>query len=216
MSMLFSRAFIAYNAPEPPLPTFSVRPPMSEIDDRVLAPRVRTMQIIAIALIAGVLVFLGIACNQVFVQRQGQPQGQADALPILSLLAVAMLAGGAAVSFVLPMVMTRAALQKIAAGTWQLPQGIDPKDLATDVAKLLTVKQTTLIFSLAMLEGPAFLGCIAFLIEARPFTLGLVGVAIAMMLFKFPTEGGIRAWLWNQTNQLEQARQGGHPPVQPR
>jgi hypothetical protein len=182
---------------------------MSEIDDRILAPRVRVMQIIAFALVTGVLVFLGIACFQVFVQRQGQPQGQADALPILSLLAVAMLAGGAAVSFVVPKVMTRAAMQKIAAGIWQLPEGIDPKDLATDFAKLLSVKQTALIIGLAMLEGPAFLGCIAFLIEARPFTLGLVGVAIALMLFQFPTEGSVRAWLWNQTNQLEQTRQGG-------
>jgi hypothetical protein len=185
---------------------------MSEMDDRVLAPRVRIMQIIACALITGVVVFLGFACYQVFVQRQGQPMAPIDGLPMISVVAVAMVAAGVVASFVAPTVMTRGALQKIAAGTFQIPQRIDPKDMATDFAKLLAVKQTTLIVGLALLEGPAFMGCIAFFLEAQALTLLIVAVPIVAMLLRFPTEGGVRNWLYEQTNQLQQLRQSGQWP----
>lgn len=185
---------------------------MSEMDDRVLAPRVRVMQIIAFALITGVVVFLGIACYQVFVQRQGEPAAPIEGLPMISLVAIAMLAGGVVASFVAPTLMTRAALQRIVAGTWQVSEGIDPKDQATDLAKLLAVKQTTLIVGMALLEGPAFMGCIAFFTEAQLFTLGIVAVAIVAMLLRFPTDVGVRSWLYEQTNQLQQIRQSGQRP----
>jgi hypothetical protein len=191
---------------------FHEAPAMSESDDRLLAPRVRIMQIIAFALITGVLVFLGFACFQVFVQRQGEPAAPIDGLPMISLVTVAVFAGGVVASFVVPTVMTRAALQRIAAGTRQVPQGTDPKDQATDLDKLLAVKQTALIVGMALLEGPAFMGCIAFFIEAQFFTLGIVAVAIVAMLLRFPTEGGVRNWLYEQTNQLQQIRQSGQRP----
>jgi hypothetical protein len=183
---------------------------MSELDDRVLAPRVRAMQIMAFALITGVVVFLGIACYQVLAQ--GAPATPRDGLPMVSLVAGVVFAGGIMASFAAPTLMTRAALQRIASSTWQVPRGTDPKDAATDFAKLLAVKQTTLIVSMALLEGPAFLGCLAFFVEGQFFMLGIVTVAIVAMLLKFPTEGSVRSWLYEQTNQLQHIRQSGQRP----
>ncbi len=76
------------------------------------------------------------------------------------------------------------------------------------------MRQTTLIVGLAPLEGTAFLGCIAYLIEANPLALAVVGVAVCLMLYKFPTEGRVRTWLEQQAAVLngmreEQGRQTG-------
>ena len=209
MSMLFSHGIIAYNAPEPRLPTFSVRPPMSEIDDRVLAPCVRTMQIIAFALITGVVVFLGIACFQVFIQRDGQPIRQGNELPMLSLMALAMLIGMGTASILVPFAMTRSALQRFGAA----PR---PKDQESEVITLLNIKQTSMIVSMALLQGAAFFGCIALMIEARPFTLSIVGTAIVSMVIGFPTLGRVRTWVSNQLTQLDRTRNRGQAPIIPR
>jgi hypothetical protein len=66
-----------------------------------------------------------------------------------------------------------------------------------------------MMIGLALLEGAAFLGCIAYLLEARPLALGVVVVAITPMLVNFPTEARVRAWLERQADQLAELRQQG-------
>jgi hypothetical protein len=173
---------------------------MNEMDDRILAPRIRIMQIIAFALITGVVIFLGFACIQVFVQREGKPLGPPEGLPIITIAAIVMLFGGAIMSFVLPMVMTGAAMQRLSVGSVS-------KNPANDYNSLLSIKQTTLIVGMALLEGPAFMAGIAFLVEARQEALGLAGIAIVGLALKFPTQAKVRAWLCDSTNRLDQMRQ---------
>jgi hypothetical protein len=69
------------------------------------------------------------------------------------------------------------------------------------------VRQTTLIIALAMLEGTALLGCIAFLLEAQVWVLGLTIVALVLILLNFPTEARVSAWLQEQTDRLAELRQ---------
>jgi hypothetical protein len=90
-----------------------------------------------------------------------------------------------------------------------LPPGANAAAYGTDNSKLLAVRQTTLLVSLALLEGVAFSGCIAYLLEAQPLVLGVVLVAVLLLLAYFPTEGRVRSWLERQTDQLVVLRQQG-------
>jgi hypothetical protein len=181
---------------------------MSNIPDTVPPGILRTMQIIAGALVAGVCVFLGIVLYLVFVQNNGQGQAPpGGGLPLISIVAVAMMVVNVPLSVLIPRISTLAALRQIAAGTWTPPEGsARPSD--TTMRRLLAVRQTTLIIGLALLEGAAFLGCIAYLLEAQPYVLAVTGVAILLMLLQFPTESRVLAWLDRQADQLRELAQG--------
>src|SRR5438270_12638706 len=118
---------------------------MSSPDDVRLYPRLRVMQIIAGALLLGVVLFLAI----VLVIVSGRPQGPAAApaggLPLVSVVAVVLLAVEAPLAFLVPGLQTRNALRQIASGTWRLPPGASAAELSTDTAKLLAVRQTTML-----------------------------------------------------------------------
>ncbi len=178
---------------------------MNESDSLVPRSRLLTMQIIAAALLLGVLIFLGIVLYLVFGQGQGQAMGDGD-LPVVSLIAVLLLMTNAPLSYVVPRLQAQAALKQIAAGTWKAPPGADAADFGSDAGKLLAVRQTSMIIGLALLEGVAFLGCIAFMLEGQVFALAVVGVAYLLMLTQFPTEGRISAWIERQLAVLAETR----------
>jgi hypothetical protein len=174
----------------------------------VLTPqRLRIMQIIAGMLLMGVVVFLAIVLFIVFVQHNGQGTAPAKALPVVSLVAGAMFAVCAPLAFIVPGIMTGSALRQIVSGTWPIPPGGNPSEFATAGRKLLAVRQTTMLVGLALLNGTAFLGCIAYLLEAQALALGVVAVTVVLMLCKFPTEGRVRAWLDRQGEALAALRQ---------
>jgi hypothetical protein len=177
-----------------------------DVDESLTPQRLTPMRIVAGALLLGCLVFLGIVLFMVLGLRDGRGTALVQDVPILSLAAVAMLAVCGPLAFLLPARITRLALGQILAGTWTMPPGGDPRAFASGGAKLLAVRQMTLIVGLAMLEGTAFLGCVAYLIEAHPLALGVVGVALALMLCQFPTEGRVRAWLERQADALGELR----------
>ena len=67
--------------------------------------------------------------------------------------------------------MTKKALSQIADGQWQPGPEADPSQFATDAAKLMAVRQTTLIVGAALLEGAGLFGCVAFFLEGQFFVL---------------------------------------------
>jgi hypothetical protein len=167
----------------------------------------RTLRITAGAILMGVVCFLGIALWIVQLQRHGQGMAPHGDWPVVSFVAVAVLGICAPLSFIIPSLQTRSALRQILAGTWKIPAGVPPTTYATSGAKLMAVRQTTLTVGLALLNGPAYLGCIAYLLEAHPIALGVVAVAIVLMLWKFPSEGGVRIWLERQAEALNELQQ---------
>jgi hypothetical protein len=183
---------------------------MNGSDDRTMAQRVRVMQIVAASLLLGVAGLLGFACYRVY-GRQDEQAAPVPETPILTIAAFAMLAACAGPSLLLPRLQTRKAIQQIAAGTWQPPVESHPKAFEGDTAKLLATRQIAMIVSFALLEGPAFFACIAFLLEARTYVFAVVALSLAGMLLQFPTEGGVRAWLSQQQEQLNRMRSGGSP-----
>jgi hypothetical protein len=201
----FARAKAAQLADAPQAPGAAVPagdPSAAEPDVGLTPQRLRVMQIIAGALILGVVVFLGVVLLVVHGRNRGQGVMPAQPLPVISLMAVAMLAVCGPLAFVIPAVVTKSSLRQILSGTWRAPPGADPAMTATVGGRLMGVRQTTLIVGMALLEGTAFLGCTAYLSDARPFVLAVVGVAVLLMLCKFPTEAGVRAWLERQAEAL--------------
>jgi hypothetical protein len=175
-------------------------------DNPELKNQVRTLQIVAGALLAGVVFFLVV----VFVvrsQRQAPDQAPVNDLPVITLVAVCLLVMELPLAFIVPGAILRTALRQIAAGVWKPPPGTDPATFASDSAKLLAVRTTTLILTLAMFEGVAFLSCLAYLIEGHPLALGVLGVAVLLMLLNFPTADRVQAWLDQQAERLTLLRQ---------
>src|SRR5262249_19506510 len=131
----------------------------------------------------------------------------APGLPIQTVMAAGMFAVFVPLSFLVPTIQTGAALRRIAAGTWRPPPDVDPKSYETVAAKLLTVRQTTMLVGLALLEGAAFMACTAYLLEGQTLVLAVVALVVLFMLLQFPTEGRVRAWIERQADQLAQLRQ---------
>jgi hypothetical protein len=161
------------------------------------------MQIIAGSLLTGLLFAVGLMVFLVYGQNNGQGRAPPADLPLISLLAIGMAVITFPLGLIFPGITSRSALRLIAAGTWAPPQNVDPASFSSDAAKLMTVRLTSMIIGLALLEGTAFFGAIAFLLEAQPFVLAVPGVAIVLMVVQFPTEERLRAWVSEQLEHLE-------------
>ncbi len=178
---------------------------MHEPEGVVSPARVRISQIIAGSLIAGVVIFLVVVLF--LVHGQGRGNVAAGNFPILSLIAAGMLTTLAPMSVLMPRFLNQASLGQLTAGTWKPPDGVNPATFGTVTDKLMAIYQTTLIIRLALLEGAAFMGVLAYLQEAQPWALGLVAVALAMMALSFPTRGRAQAWLDSQADALATLRE---------
>ena len=172
------------------------------MDDRTFAQRVFVMQIIAFALIMGVVTFLGVVCFLVYGQQGGKGTSGGEGLPMISIVSVVMFVSCVGVSLVLPGVILRQAHAQLAAN---IPRG-DANAEERKVAALLSLRQTGLIVGLALLEGAAFMGCIAFLVEAQVFTLAIVAIAIFLMLLRFPLESSLRARVHEDLERINSLR----------
>jgi hypothetical protein len=164
-----------------------------------LSLRVRTMQIIAGALAAGSTIVLGIA---VFLVQSRQGEGvnaNPDQLPVVSLVAVVMLLIQIPMAVSLPAMITSKALANLAdhapdthvAAPGQVGYGLP----VGDREYLLGVRQTTMIISMALVEGASFVGSIAYIVEGRLFVLTVSLVGILLILASFPTRDRVQMWL---------------------
>jgi hypothetical protein len=167
--------------------------------DDIPRPRLLTMQIIAAALMIGVISFLGVVLFLVYAQQGGQGQLPAGDLPIVSLVAIAMFVINTPLALFLPNQMGKSALKQMTAAGGK----------EADIADLLNVRQTTMLISLALLEGTAFCACIGFLLDADTGSLVVVGLCLLLMLALFPTRNRVRNWLDKQMMALQDIRNTG-------
>jgi hypothetical protein len=164
------------------------------MDSDKLARRVSLMQIIAGAMIAGVVAFTLIA---VVMVRGNGGAGLAppEDRPILTFLAIGLLCVNVPLSLVLPDTILRRTIHAIAAGALT-PKWANPEpDTRTPDDRLLAARQTGMIISLALLEGVGFLAGMAYLLEGQLYALGVVVVAVVLMAWHFPTQTGVQNWL---------------------
>jgi hypothetical protein len=183
---------------------------MEEPNDLVPPARLRVMQIIVFAQVMGVLVFAAVAIYLVVDQGNGRGMAPPADLPVFSLVGVVGLGVLTVASFAFTNFQLRQGLRRIARGQWRPPPGAESA-FPTDASKLLALRHTNLISALALIEGGAFLCCIAYLLEGRPYMLALIFLAVVLQVARFPTETGLRAWMGRQLDWLEQERQRSGP-----
>ena len=170
--------------------------------DKVL----RVMQIIAGALIAGVLSFGGVAGFIVFgqvpaVQPGGQPPAIAQRMPeFITYPAMALAAGMVVMSFVGSNFVSAMWVKGIAKmakdGT-----STGPKEL---FGRLLAAAQIKMIFAMAPIEGAAFFNLIAFIMTKSLIPPTVVGVLLFVMAIHFPTKFKLARWLEDQQRAMSQ------------
>jgi hypothetical protein len=184
---------------------------MSFAEDRTFTI-LRILKIITLAMCLGPLIFLGIIAY--IFDQQGRGLVLPGDLAPVTLAALAFFAVGVPISFVLPGVVLRNAVSRIASGTWQPPQSDYGRVLPgpfTDTEKLMLSRQNAHIIGMALLEGPTMMALIALMLEGQVLALAAAGLGLLLILARFPTEGRIRPWLEEQTERLTQLRQDDSP-----
>jgi hypothetical protein len=169
-------------------------------DDNQLGPRVRTMQIIVVAMLVGSAFFL-VICVSLHDPRPARPP---DAAPLVTYMGLGFAVVTAVLSFVMPVAVVAGARNRIVNGTFGDPRIVVPPD---DTGKLLGVYQTALIIGAALLEGPTFFLAIAYLLEGQIISLIAAGVLMGALAARFPTPARVTAWLDRQLSLIDQARQ---------
>lgn len=144
-----------------------------------IALPVRTMQIIWFAMLMGVSAFGAF----VFLSHRGPPLAE----PFITYIAVTSVAMALVMSFILPSVMSNAAIKATIASLRDMPQ-------ENAWAALVGVYQTKLIIGLAMLEGSAFFAIVAYQIEGLWWSLAAAGVALFFIVLRFPVASRVEYW----------------------
>lgn len=162
---------------------------MNQSDRMAVESKVRVSQIIALALMGGVAAF---SCVVIILESLGTAPIIANAEPpLLSYAAAAIFAIQAGLSFFVPKLVARRQADALAAA-----HGGDRRSMPID--DLLHVHSTKTILAYALLEGGAVFGCLAFLLEGRHWTFGIVAAAVALMLVHYPTASKVEAWIDRQ------------------
>lgn len=148
--------------------------------------QLRTMQIIAGALLMGVISFAGVAAFMGLEKEAGDPfmayiaAGFAVLMFVMHLLVPSMIAGAA---------------------MKQSGQNETTEDRTGD--NLVGIFQTQLIVVMAMLEGAAFFNLVAFIIAVQWWSFAVVGLLLLAMAAKFPTRFKVESWLETKHHELE-------------
>ena len=148
-------------------------PESTTVSDARLLP----MQIIALALPAGVVLFALVAVVLLGSLRQ-PPAG-----PLVSLLGAGFAAMMMVAHFVLPNLLFRPRV---------------PSGETLDVDSACNIYQTRLIVALALLEGAAFFNLVALVLEHQWWSLAIAGGLVLIMLGDFPTRTRIQHWIETQ------------------
>jgi hypothetical protein len=163
----------------------------------------RVMQIIAFALISGVVVFGGVASFIVFgradaVQPNGPPRDPEGPANILVYLSAGMAFLNVALSFFVSNLVARSGVQEVAKKVHE-GTSTGPKEL---FGRLLGVAQTRMIIAMALVEGAEFFCLIAFMQSKSLISLAIVGALLLVMAIHFPTKFKLARWLEDQQRLL--------------
>lgn len=174
---------------------------LSEPQRTYLDQAARTIQIISLSLIFGVIVF-GLVL--LFFDIGAEKPAEAPFLAIIA--AVFALVSAVAAPLVASMVTSGMRLsivagKQISAGSTQAI----PEDVG-EIGVLAGVYQTQQIISRAILEGAAFMNLAAYMTERQPMSLGFGAFLLIAMFFKFPTRNHLENWIRKEMTTIEQLR----------
>ena len=138
----------------------------------------RTTQIIAGALIMGVVVFGGFAFIAVQTGEGLPPQ-----FPMISVLAAGFALMATLMRFVVPMIIVNSAKSQLLEA-----------DESERPNRLAALYQTKTIIGFALLEGAAFFNLLAYISEKQLWSYGVVAFLLGVMAISFPSQGQFENW----------------------
>lgn len=154
------------------------------------AASIRTMQIIAAALMMGVLVFLGV----VLVVTSGRIDGHPGMMTMIAAgFAFLMLVN----HFVIPPIISKAQLKQA------IETGIHQKPEDERTQEYCGIYQTQLIAGFALLEGAAFFNLVAMMLEHCVASIVVVTLLLLLMAAKFPTRDKVSFWVQDKLRELQ-------------
>jgi hypothetical protein len=162
----------------------------------------RTMQIIAGALAAGVVIFLAIVLF-LTSQRAVGPAGDSFLTYIAAAYSLAAIMAWAIVPSVIGGRMRQSIVDRNAS-QWTMKLA-NAAELG-DALPLTSVYQTRLIVGCALLEGAAFFCLVAYLLEQQPMGLIIAGVLLLLLLSQVPTVPRLESWVEGELATIDQLR----------
>lgn len=169
--------------------------------------RVRVLQIIVLAMVAGIVCFLTIIltvpglARPLATERQGRIVTYVAAgYGGLALVAAPFLSAG----------VVSVGRRRIARAPFAAPQKAplrsSPTPLQGDAGSLVTLYFTKTILSAAIYEGSALFLCIAYMLGRNPGTLVVAAILLLALLWQAPTIDRAQRWLTEQLRQIEERR----------
>ncbi len=178
--------------------------------DDDLRTTVLNLRIIVGALIAGCLIFLGIAAFAVDFPVD------ADRPAVLTWVGLAVAAWAVLARLVVPRFMVAAARKRIVReapptqGDAVQDEGREAdRDRERLIQDLAAVYRTQTIASAAVLEGAAFMLTVSYMIERSPVCVGVALALIVVLAAHLPTRAGVVRWMERQLRLIEEERQLG-------
>lgn len=152
----------------------------------------RGLQIVAAALMAGVLIFLPI----VLVITRGiilEP----EAPGFLAIFGAGFGAFAVFNHFIFPAVIARARLKQM------LSSGFMDLEEMKKSEQIFGVYRSQLIVALSFLEGAAFLNLVMILTERSIVSTAVVIVLLGFMVFRFPTRDRVSFWVQDKLREMQ-------------
>ncbi len=167
-------------------------------DQEQMSKVLRTSQIIVVALLTGIMIFLGIA---IFKVSENPPILAGP--PIVTYVCFGFLFLETIAWLIVPGVVGKELVRRIAQN--QFPPTKSGEQFS-DLHSLALAHQTVTIIAAALVEGGAFFTIIAFLIEGQNTALIATGYTILLLLLTFPTRVKLRSWIELNYQRLQQIR----------
>jgi len=150
---------------------------------------VRGMQIVAAALMMGVLIFLGV----VLIATEGNLTGKPE---LLTMMGAGFGFLGIVNCIVIPGMISKAHLKQAAAGLLQ-------KTEQEKVNQVIGAYRSQMIVGLALLEGAAFFNLTAMIVDHCAASIAVVVLLMGLMLVKFPTRDKVSFWVQDKLRELQ-------------
>lgn len=148
------------------------------------------MKIITIAMLAGVLVFLGIS----LMLSQGELGTEPE---ILSWVGIGFFALMLIQQLIIPPILTRNALKAISS------ESLRQAEPADRLRMVLPAFRTSHIVACAMIEGAAFLNIVVYIIDKFVGNLAAAAVGVVVLALKLPTSTKVQWWAEERVREIE-------------
>jgi preprotein translocase subunit SecY len=151
------------------------------------------MQIIAFALIQGVVVFGIVAVVMGLNREPGDP--------FITYIAAGFGALMIVMRLVVPPIIANSMVGRLCRET----SGLNEPGQRDDERRrqLTAIYQSTMIIGMAFLEGAAFFNLVAYLSEVSPISLVVAGILLALMALAFPSRSRVETWIDDQMRMLQ-------------